>query len=324
MTDAAARTKPWVAYVPVPLFATVMGLSGLGLAWRAAAAALGWPGWPGETLLAGAAACFMLLALAYLAKAARFGAAVATEFQHPVAVNFFPAISISLMLLAGGVLPYERVLADGVWLAGAVLQLVLAVIIMARWIARNFEIHHANPAWFIPVVGNIVAPIVGVRLGYPELSWFFFAVGLTFWLVLFPIVVNRIVFHDQLPAQFVPTLFILMAPPAVGFLAYVELNGGHLDGVARVLLFGAVFIALLLMALVRLFLAVPFAVSWWAYTFPSAALALALLRYHQEVGGVVSRALAVLALLVATAIVAGVTARTLAALTGRRLFVPQA
>ena len=324
MTDTAAPSQPWIAYVPVPLFATVMGLSGLGLAWRMAAAALGWPGWPGETLLAAAAACFVLLACTYVAKAARFGAAVAAEFQHPVVVNFFPAISIGLMLLAAGVLPYQPAAANGIWLAGAALQLLLAVIIMARWIARNFEIHHASPAWFIPVVGNIVAPITGVRLGYVEPSWFFFAIGLTFWLVLFPIVVNRIVFHDQLPAQFVPTLFILMAPPAVGFLAYIELNGGQLDALARVLLFGAVFIALLLVALMRLFLAVPFAISWWAYTFPSAAVALALLRYLQSVGGTVPRLLAIVALLVATAIVGVVTVRTLAALLGRRLFVPQA
>ncbi len=100
---------------------------------------------------------------------------------------------------------------------------------------RAFQTIHISPAWFIPAVGNVVAPIAGVGLGFPETSWVFFAAGLIFWIVLLVLVMNRLIFHDPLPGRMVPTLAILIAPPAVGFLAWLQLNGGVLDGFARLL-----------------------------------------------------------------------------------------
>lgn len=43
------------------------------------------------------------------------------------------------------------------------------------WIYQpHFEIHHISPAWFIPVVGNILAPVAGVTHGALQISWFYF------------------------------------------------------------------------------------------------------------------------------------------------------
>lgn len=48
------------------------------------------------------------------------------------------------------------------------------------------------PAWFIPVVGNIIVPLAGVRFAPAEVSWFFFSIGLVFWIVLLAIVMYRL------------------------------------------------------------------------------------------------------------------------------------
>ena len=107
---------------------------------------------------------------------------------------------------------------------------------------EHLKIAHLNPAWFIPAVGNILVPIAGVGLGYIELSWFFFSIGILFWIVLFTIIMNRVLFHEPLPAKLAPTLFILIAPPAVGFVSYIGLTGGGgIDGFARILFYGALF-----------------------------------------------------------------------------------
>lgn len=326
MTVEARAAEPslsWLAHVPVPLFAVSMGLGGLGLAWRRAHAVLDWPAAVGEAIVLLAAVCFAAITVLYGLKALRFPDAVRADFAHPVRVNFFPAASISLLLLAAGALPYGHGLAEAVWLTGTVLQLVLALTIFARWITRNVEIQQASPAWFIPVVGNILVPIAGGPLGHIEVSWFFFYVGLVFWLVLFTIVLYRIIFHDQMPGRFLPTLFILMAPPAIGCVAYGAINGGGLDPLVRLLFFTALFIALLLAAMARLFVRLPYAVSWWAYTFPSASLAGAALHYHALIGGWGSTVLAVVILLAATAIIALVAVRTVAALVQGRIFVPE-
>ena len=318
----AAAAGDWLTHVPIPLFAVVMGLGGLGLAWRRAHEVLGWPAAIGEAVLLLAAIAFVAILGLYAVKAARRPAAVRAEFNHPIRVNFFPAVSISALLMAGALLPYAPGAAEALFLAGAAGQLALALAIINRWITHNVEIHHSNPAWFIPVVGNIVVPVVGVRLGWPELSWFFFSVGLVFWLVLFTIVLYRIVFHDQLPQKFLPTLFILMAPPAIGLAAYLQLNDGTFDTLARVLFACGLFIALLLVTMAPLFLRLSFSVSWWAYTFPSASLAIACLAYADLVAAPGSTLLAIVVLLLATAIIAAVAVRTATALLAGKLFVP--
>jgi tellurite resistance protein len=44
------------------------------------------------------------------------------------------------------------------------------------------------------------------------------------WAVMFTIIMNRIVFHNPLPQKLMPTLFILIAPPAVALISLTILN----------------------------------------------------------------------------------------------------
>lgn len=320
----AAQESAWLQHVPVPLFAMVMGVAGLGLAWRKAHEVLAAPQVIGELLLALAAVLFVLVLGLYAGKAARHRPAMMGEFNHPIRQNFFATISISLLLLALAAHPYSTAGAEGLWLAGAMLHLVFTVRVIGRWIVHKHDIAHLNPAWFIPVVGNIIVPVLGVRLGHVEVSWFFFSIGAVFWLLLFTIVFYRVIFHEHdLPPRLVPTLFILLAPPAVGFLAYLALNGGQLDGFARILVSVAVFLFLVLASMGKRFLTLPFAVSWWAYTFPLDALSLAVLQYgHLKPSGLVA-GFALGLLLLTSGVVALVLVRTGKAAASGHLFVPE-
>jgi len=313
----------WLRHVPVPLFAVGMGVTGLGIAWRKAAHVAGAPAAIGEAVAILAAVLFAAVGVLYLAKALRHPRAVVAEFKHPIRGNFFAAISISLLLFAIVALPLGKAVALPLWAAGALVHLSLTLHLLGRWIVHNHDIQHSNPAWFIPVVGNVLVPLAGVPLGQVEASWFFFSIGMVFWVLLFTIVFYRIVFHDQMPVKFVPTLFILIAPPAIGFLSWTVLTEAPLDPMGRVLFHGALFLALLLATLVRQFLRVPFAVSWWAYTFPLAALTVATLEYGHRVGGTVIPALGWVFLIVATGVVALVLARTLLAAAKGHLFLPE-
>ena len=68
------------------------------------------------------------------------------------------------------------------------------------------------------------------------------------WLVviLLTIIFYRVLFHHPIDERLMPTLFILIAPPAVGFIAYTRLTGGELDTFARVLYYSGLFLTLLL------------------------------------------------------------------------------
>lgn len=266
-----------IAFLPVTLFSMVMGLAGLAIAWERV--------FTGSTLAHGvsltiglfASALLLVLSIAYAWKTFRYPQEVIKELRHPLRLNFFPALSISLLLLSTFWLP-QPTLSFALWSAGTLLQLALTLFVLNSWIHQeHFTVSNINPAWFIPAVGNIVVPLSGVPLGFPELSGFFFSVGLLYWLILLTIVFYRLFFHEPLPQPLTPTLFILLAPPSVGFLAYSSLIDG-LDQGARLLYYCALFLALLLASNGARFWRTPFFLSSWAYSFPLAALSIATMK----------------------------------------------
>jgi tellurite resistance protein len=300
-----------------------MGTCGRGLVWRDAHTLLGVPAAIGETIIAISGVVYCVLVVAYGLKWIVCSHRARAEFNDPVSVTFFPTFPIGTLLIASGVLPYSIEIARALWIAAAGLTLLFALIIVRRWIIRGANLGHVTPQWFMPVVGNIVASIGAPQLGYTELGWFFFSVGLFFWIVLFTIIFFRLVLHDRLPAVLRPTLFIFLGPPAVAFIAYITLNG-EIDNFARILFYSAVLIALLLASMAPSFMSLPFAPTWWSFTFPLDAFANAGLHYSTKMGSqlFVTGAAAVLA--IATAVVGVVAVRTLFALFSGALLRHQA
>lgn len=309
-------------HVPVTLFTIVMGLCGFTLALRAGETSLGL-----THLLSGAAhgltmAVLVAVSLAYLAKGIRHPADVVAEWRHPVKLAFFPAISISLVLVSIVMLAPAPGIARALWLIAVPVQLVLTLAVVSGWIsARAFQHGHLSPAWFIPAVGNVIVAIAGVPLGYIEISWFFVSVGLIFWVVLLTLVMNRLIFHDPLPERLQPSLVILIAPPAVGYLAWVELVGG-VDAFARVLLNGAYFFVLIVALQLPRLLRLPFSLAFWALSFPVAAVTSASFAHAEAVGSTGHRVIGVVLLAVLCVIIAGLVWRTLRALREDAIFRP--
>ena len=271
-TEADLRRLP---NLPIAFFAVVMGLSGLAIAWEKAQHAYGVDLGINPWTVGAAASIFAILLGLYAAKLVAYPKMVHEELRHPVKINFFAAISISLLLLSIAFLPINECVSRPLWIAGAASHLMFTLYVVSVWIHHeHFEVHHMNPAWFIPAVGNVLVPVAGVTLGFEDISWFFFSVGMLFWVVLMVIIFYRVMFHTPIPERFMPTLFILIAPPAVGFIAYIKLVG-ELDPAAMFLYFSALFLTLLLFSQARYFLRLKFYLSWWAYTFPLAAISIA-------------------------------------------------
>lgn len=320
---APAAPHSRLAHYPIPLFATVMGTSGLAIAWKKAAHVLGLPAEVGLALQWWALALFVMIALGYLAKLSQHMDAVKKEFAHPVRLNFFPAISISILLLAAAFADTLPDFAQGLWMVGAALHLVFTLIVMSSWIHHTrYDIKHANPAWFIPVVGNVIVPVAGVAFAPLGISWFFFSIGLVFWIVLMTIVMYRLFFHEPLPERLTPTLFILIAPPAVAFIAWLKLNGGQIDAFAQILYNVALFLTLLLAANAMRFFRLRFFLSTWAYSFPLAAITIATLIMAEQ-GSAFFVGLSWLLLTVLSTVLLLLTLRTLQAVTRGEICVPE-
>lgn len=305
------NTNSRLQHFPVSWFAVIMGMTGFTIAWHKAEALFSLPQGISAALLTLTLGLFLLLLGFYVAKFIRYPEAVAAELSHPVKLNFFPTLSISLILLSAALIPYYESVSRVSWTIGTLLQLGLTLYVLSAWLhGTQFEVVHINPAWFIPIVGNILVPIAGVRHASPEISWFFFSIGLVFWLVLLSIIFYRMFFHQPLPAKLLPTLFILIAPPAAGFISWIQLTG-EVDIFARILYYTAVFLTLMLMTQARRFLNLDFYLSWWAYSFPSAAITIATLIMYEQLQLSFFQGVAGVMLVLLTLLVVLLTVKTL-------------
>lgn len=297
-------------------------MMGLTLALRAAETSFGMGHDASQTVLVMSLVMLVAVALGYSAKAMKYPSQVAADWHHPVKIAFFPAISISLLLLATALLDTAPKLAEPLWLAATFLRGGLALAVLSVWIGhRPFQTGILTPAWFIPAVGNVVVPLAGARLGYVEMSWLFFSGGLILWVVLLTLVMNRLMFHDPMPDKMVPTLMILVAPPAVAFTAWLQLEGA-VGPFGHFLLSTAYIFALLVATQLTKVRKIPFALSWWALSFPIAALAIASFGYAQAVESEVHRWIGAGLLALLVAVVAGLILRTAAAMRAGAICVP--
>jgi len=153
-----------------------------------------------------------------------------------------------------------------------------------------------------------------------EISWFFFSIGLVFWLVLLTIIFYRMFFHQPLPAKLLPTLFILIAPPAVGFISWFQLVG-EVNAFGRVLYYDAIFLTLMLMTQASRFLRLEFFLSWWAYSFPMAAMTIATFVMYEELQLVFFKGLGVLLLGLLTLLIAVLIGKTALAVQRRAICI---
>jgi len=302
-------------------YAIVMGLAGLALAWHQAARTLGTAAEGVALVLAALAAlAFGALAVATVLRGLHHAEAWAEDRRHPVRHTFVATLPISMILLAtlAVTLFGAHPLAAALWWAGALAQAWVTWWVLGRWWAA-LPWASVTPALFIPVVGNVLVPLAGVPLGFETWSAAQFGVGLLFWPVVTVLLFVRIASHGPWPERLKPTVFILIAPPAVVGLAALRFGAPPL--VAWMLWGAALFTLAWVGKEARAIAAMPFSMPHWALSFPLAALAALTLRLAEPGSVTAIGGLALLAL--ASLVVAALALGTLRGLRDGTLLVPE-
>ncbi len=271
-------------------FSVVMGLSGLTLAWVRAvpyagdsAQAVAW------VLGMGAALVMALLVGLSLLRKLRHPQAFIEDLQHPVRHVFVAAFPVSLILLAtvAYALSGNSALARVTWMFGSASQVLVTVWVLSRWLNTGDGGKPTisfwtgiTPALLIAVVGNVVVPLAGVRLGFSEWAAAQFGVGLFFWLVVLTLIFVRLGQHGMWPERLLPATFITVAPPSVIGLSALQL-GAPISvswmawGVAMFFLFWSA-------SMLKRLRSTSFSVTFWALSFPLASLTALTLRLSEN------------------------------------------
>ena len=297
----------------VGFYGAVMGLAGLGLTARAAA-----PLFPGtfrapayftELWVALGVLALALLLFLYFLKMLRNPAAVRDDFNNPLTMGFCGALPVVMSLVAGGVGAYFPAIGHALWWTSFALLLAFQAWALLRWLSGAVEPARLNAGWLIILVGGIVLPGPGIALGHEEASRFVFGVSSAGAALLVPLLFYRALAGPPLAEALRPSWFILLVPPSL-----IYANGIALYPEARFLelLYPfALVLAVALLAYARGLARWPFGAPWWAFTFPLDALAYAAVRYAQDHPTAPWRAIAGLAVALATLFVALVLVRTL-------------
>lgn len=322
MTETQKHSR--LQYFHITLLPSVMGLLGLSIVYFKVQHMFHLQAPIGQWILYITSGYFAAMIFLQGLRLMRYPQEVARDFAHPVRVNFFPALSICFLLMSiawfeAGQFAAARIF----WFIGAPMHLAFLLVILYGWFHKELDLKSFNPAWFIPVVGPLLVPVAGVEFVHPEISWFFFSIGIVYWIVLLAILVNRVFFHHPMAPKLLPTLFILIAPPAVGFIAYMKLTAGPLDNFGRILFYFGVFNVLMLITMLGKLRKVPFFLSWWGYTFPLDAFTLSTVMMFKKSQLVFFKQSVLVLTVITTLVILLVLVRTLIAASRHQICVPE-
>lgn len=269
------------ANIRFDLYASVMGITGLGLAWRFAENLFSWPCQVDDIFIVTGFIIFIALTGLNLIRIVVYPALIISEWKNNAQFNFFPALTISGSLLSIGILPYSKTFAEMIWWPTVILQVLLIVLAVRRLKTEKIELNQISAVWLIPMVGNASPCFAGVPLGYASFSFALLMTSITCWILFTPIILWRLIMTEvDNKSAMPPSIAILVSAPAVisvGLYGYPQFG----KSLFFLLSYSALFFGLIVISVFNRFKLNPFHRGLWAFTFPASALASSLLRLYE-------------------------------------------
>ncbi|HMA50006.1 MAG TPA: dicarboxylate transporter/tellurite-resistance protein TehA, partial [Magnetospirillaceae bacterium] len=174
-----------IPIIPASYFGMVLGLSGLGTAWRFAAKVWQLPSIVGEAISLTSVAIWAILMLLFVLKWLLARPEAMAEAAHPVACCFIGLAGVATLLAAGGLLPYCRGAAVVMVVAGVTFNMAFGVWRTGALWQGGRDTAFTTPVLYLPTAaGGFVSAALVAALGYPDWARLFFGVAFFSWLGL--------------------------------------------------------------------------------------------------------------------------------------------
>lgn len=254
---------------PPAIFPVIMGLFGLGLAWRRAALAFGLPSGPGEAILGATSLLFIFGAMAYLVKLMRRPPVLVEDLRILPGRAGVGSAVLSIYLLSMTALPYGIPAARAILYAGFGLHLILVLVLIYVFATGPAAQRRVTPVWHLNFVGFIIAALAAIGLEAHGLALGIFAVTAIVAAFVWAVSLEQVV-REDVPAPLRPLLTIHLAPVALlGLVA----AGLEMEAVALGCAGVAALILIWMVLRVRWLTEAGFSALWGTFTFPLAATA---------------------------------------------------
>ncbi|MEQ1738224.1 MAG: hypothetical protein ABL886_17710, partial [Rhodoglobus sp.] len=211
--------------MPPPRFAIAFGLVGLAGAWDAAARHLGGSPVVGAVIAAFGAAVLVALITVYVVERVRVPGSFAADFHSPVAFPFLTLPIVSAELLVSRLAVVAPIPAAAAFIALLAAGILLAVVHLTRLASGAISAGHLHGGQLLPsVAGTIVPAVVLARLGFDAPAAAFLGTGLLLALLFTVLLAVSAIGGTPVVPAVLPTLGILIAPPALGGVVALELD----------------------------------------------------------------------------------------------------
>lgn len=261
----------------------MLGLSGLGQAWRVADRLWHTPFIVGESILLLAALIWLGLLVGYVAQALRDPAKAVHEFNDPISGGTPALIGIATLLMCLAILPWSRPLAWVLTAVGLAWHLLFSVWHTGALWQGGRQPRDTVPTLYLPTVaGNFAGGAALGALGQTSWAWLLFGAGLFSWFALEPLIIRRLWHTESLPAAQRALLGIQFAPPVVCATALLVI-APDAPQQCLLMLLGYSFFQMLVGLRLRTWITLqPFTHAWWAFSFGAVSATLTCVKLAAE------------------------------------------
>lgn len=269
----ATTTPPeGVARLPLNTLAIVFGVAGVAEAWSAAAPVMNLSPVVALVLWSMAAAVLVWMIVAHSIRGFRSEQSLRQQLRHPAQGPLAVIVPVVGMLIGSELAKWWPVAGASVVIVSMIATAVFAGWLVSTWLSGRVELGALHGGYLLPTVaGGFVASSAASAIGLKDLGWGAFGVGVLFWAVMMTLLVTRLISRPPLPDALVPTLAIVVSPPAVGGLALFDLTGAVVTPLSLALAGITVVLAVAQLALIPRYRRLPFSLGFWSFTFPTAS-----------------------------------------------------
>ena len=273
---------PGVERVPFNTLAIPFALCGLASVWTAGAAVLGFTSLIPLVLWMSAATALFVLIVEHFRRGRKSTMTLAEQLLHPGQGPLAALVPIVGMLLGNYVATALPVIGHSIVWVSVVTSLGFTLWLLYRWLTGDFHFAFVHGGYLLPTAAaSFIMSIVTVRMGEVGFALGMFIAGIVLWLFFAGLIGVRLVVGHAWPDPLVPTRSMLLAPPAIAMVAWVEIFGLRTDLVLNVLAVCVVIMLVLQLVWLPSCLRITYSLGFWAFTFPTAATSLAAILWFR-------------------------------------------
>lgn len=253
--------------IPTPMAGLALGIASLGACWETSGLFSG----QAQLVAAMIATCLLFsIGLKFL----RHPALLRQDLRHPVVGSVVPTFAMALMVVS---MVTTGIVRDSLWLIAIAMHLGFLVVFAWNRLSQ-FELHHMVPSWFVPPVGIIVADVSSPGGAFAPLAQGLFWFGLGCYALMLPVMLNRLIFSEEVPDAAKPTIAILAAPASLSLAGYLTITPDPSVLIVVLLLGIAVLMTVVIYLAFFKLMRLPFSPAYAAFTFPMVIGATALFK----------------------------------------------